>query len=280
MSEDEGFVLITSAVVAAIGWGQWVWRFLAVRGFRPRSAPQTWLLLAPVWCLAALFPVLRMLASFDVQGSPTYLAFYMLLGAAWIAAFRFLYTVLGVSWIGDVVERRNPAAVWAIFGALAGTMACYAGANVGDGPGWWCVIVAGGLAMAVWIGSWLLAEKIGGYAESVTVERDTAAGIRFGFFLLSSGLICGRSAAGDWTSLEQTVTEFLVAWPVVVMALAAGFVERWMTRPDDRGIRAPGSAPLAVCQGLLYVVVALAVVMFSPPLSQNPQYEAGREQIR
>jgi uncharacterized membrane protein YjfL (UPF0719 family) len=221
-----------------------------------------------------------LLASFDVRNSETYLLFYMVLGAAWIALFRTLYPLMGLNWIDDVVERRNTAAATAFAGALAGTLACYAGANIGDGPGWWCVFIAGGWAIAAWFGCWFLAEKAGGFSESITIERDTAAGIRLGALLLAIGLICGRGAAGDWTSAERTAIEFLAAMPAVPLALIAGIMERWIIRPNYCGIREPGSVPAALFMGLFWVLVALAILHFSPPLPQNPQYNMNIEWSR
>jgi uncharacterized membrane protein YjfL (UPF0719 family) len=272
MSGDEFLVLIISGAIALIGWGRWIGRFLCIPSLGPRLTDQKWLMLIPAGCLAGLFPVLRLLASFDVRSSAMYLFFYMVLGAAWMALFRALYPLLGLNWIDDVVDRRNTAATAALTGALAGTLACYAGANVGDGPGWWCIFVAGGWAIATWFGCWFLAEKTGKFAESITVERDTAAGIRLGALLLAIGIICGRGAAGDWTSAEHTAIEFLVAWPAVPLVLVAGIVERWLTLPDDFGIRKPGSVPAALILGMLWLLAALTILHFSPPLPKNPQY--------
>lgn len=44
--------------------------------------------------------------------------------------------------------------------------------------------------------------------ERITVGRDLYCGIRYGAYLLASGLILGRASAGDWTSLYMTIVEF------------------------------------------------------------------------
>lgn len=275
MSEDEVFVLLASAVIALIGWIAWYSRLLmANRIGRERSSTRRTLALAPLVCLAGLFALLRLAASFDVRNDPVYLAFYMVFGAAWVVPGRALFSLLGISWRDDALERRNPAAAWAVAGALAGLMACYAGANIGDGPGWWCVLFAGGLGSAVWFVAWAVVQKAGGLAEAVTVERDVDAGIRLGAFLLAAGLLCGRGAAGDWTSAERTVVEFADAWPLLPLLLGAAVVERLAVAERRRAPRRLTALAPAWLLTVLYIGFAVICLAVLPGPAENPAYDS------
>lgn len=278
MSPDEVVVAVVSAITVLAGWGHWYSALLtANRLGRAHSPCRPILALTPVVCLAGLFVLLRTAASFDVRNAPTYLAFYLVFGAAWMVPGRALFSLLGISWRYDALELRNPAAAWAVAGGLAGLLACYAGANVGDGPGWWCVAVAGGLGTAVWFLAWRVVQAVGDVAEAVTVERDRDAGIRLGAFLLAAGLLCGRGAAGDWTSPEQTLIEFADAWPLVPLTIAAGWVELQATGERNRR-GAPRAARLTPgwWVGVFYIGFALACLAILPGPAENPAYDAAR----
>jgi hypothetical protein len=224
--------------------------------------------------LAGLFVLLRMGASFDVRNAPVYLVFYLVGGAAWLVPGRGLLGLLGISWQYDALDRRNPAAAWALAGGLAGLMACYGGANLGDGPGWWCVVFAGGLATVAWFLAWSVVQVAGDVAEAITVERDADAGIRLGAFLLAAGLLCGRGAAGDWTSAAQTVVEFGAAWPLIPLTLGAAWIERGAAaereQPSRRAVGRLGGWLL----GALYVGFAVVCLVILPRPVENPAYGA------
>ena len=46
----------------------------------------------------------------------------------------------------------NKAAVFPAAGGFVGVTLIYAGANTGDGPGWWVVLFAAGLGLITWLG--------------------------------------------------------------------------------------------------------------------------------
>ena len=77
---------------------------------------------------------------------------------------------------------------------------CYAGANIGNGPGWWVVAFTAGLATASFAILWFLMDRLGRFSESITVDRDVASGIRLAAALVAIGLVLARAAAGDWHS--------------------------------------------------------------------------------
>ena len=173
---------------------------------------------------------------------------------SWVGVFSRCFVFLGLSPHDDVVERRNASAAPATAGAMLAVACCYAGGNVGDGPGWWVVVFAGLLATGALFLAWYLLESIGKVSDAVTVERDVAAGWRLGGLLLALGLIFGRGVAGDWVSAGATCSDFVrVAWPAVPLVVGAGMLER-SARPT---VQAP--VPAVVTLGVLPAFVYLGL---------------------
>src|SRR3989337_1582139 len=118
---------------------------------------------------------------------------YLVLGLAWLRIAEWFFGFAGLSVRDDIVERRNGAAVPAVVGAMAGVTFCYAGANVGDGPGWGGVAFSAGLATGALFAAWLAFGVLGHGIDAVTIDRDTAAGVRLGAFLAACGFVLGRA---------------------------------------------------------------------------------------
>ena len=256
MSDDEIAVLIGSVIVSLVCWGIWYVSPSFVRRIGGRRSGLLLLQLTPLLAAGLLFGVLRQAASFDVRDDPQYLFFYMLLGAAWVGFWSRFLSVTGVSRRDDVVERGNRSAAIAIAGAMLGLTLCYAGGNIGDGPGWWVVVFSAGLSTLALFAAWMVLEMTTGVSETVTVDRDTAAGLRLAGFLIACGLILGRGVAGDWESADATINEFaLAAWPVIVLVVAAAIVER-VARPTPTNSR-PALVPYGVVPAVLYIAGAL-----------------------
>lgn len=227
--------------------------------------------LPPVGFGIILF-TLRVLASFDVVGDFFYLLLYILLGFAWIyAGLGLMMRCFDLSWQDDALHLANRAALFPVVSGFLALTLIYSGANIGDGPGWWCVVFAGGLGVAAWLALGFGIGKLTGVFEQITIDRDRACGLRFGGYLLASGLMLARASAGDWTSLYDTVLEFIVGgWPVLLLALLAFGVE-WLFSARKGNSAVPsvvGSAALAA----LYVAMAVIGVMLLPPLVENPIY--------
>jgi hypothetical protein len=147
----------------------------------------------------------------------------------------------------------------AVIGALLGVTLCYAGGNIGDGPGWWVVLFSAGLATSVLLAAWMALTQLTPVADSVTIDRDPAAGIRLGAFLASCGLILGRAVAGDWRSAAGTVVDFSTCLPYVLLTvIAATFVER-LARPTPHTPHAPFVAS-GILPSLLYLIIAIGAV--------------------
>ncbi|MBL8843774.1 MAG: hypothetical protein JNL90_19790 [Planctomycetes bacterium] len=238
------------------GFGRWYWRLLGARRLRSGPSAARPLALTPLLCAGLLLVALRQWSASDVRDSPRYLYFYDLLGCAWIWGFALLLVPFGLCARDDVAERSNRAAAHALCGALLGATAAYAGANIGDGPGFEVVLFSAALASGALLLVVLLSSAIGRSIELVTLERDAAAGLRLGGLFAAGGLLAGRAAAGDWKSVEATVRDFVDAgWPLLALAAAAAVIDR-IARPT---IERPTPSPLALgwIPAIGYVAAAL-----------------------
>ena len=278
MSEDEFFVFIFSLFIA--GWFILKWYLYLYKSRLPErdaSAGGIMFCMPPASFAINLY-TLKFLASFDVVDSPFWILFYVLLGFVWIwLSMWSMFCFFDLSWIDDILNLNNKAALPAFVGGFLGLTVIYAGANIGDGPGWWCVIFAGGMGLVAWI---LLGVGIchaDEVSERITVERDIGCGIRFGCYLLASGIILGRASGGDWTSFYMTVVEFYDVydrWPVLILAALEAVVERFYLFRRGKTV---GSDTMysSAFWGALYVLFAIIIVMrLVPALPQNPIYRA------
>jgi hypothetical protein len=265
VSPDEGVVFAVASVLALVSWWRWYAPLVSVERLGARRDGRMLLGLTPILAVLALFGVLRAAASFDVRDSPLYLTFYLALGVAWVGGAAQFLPALGLNPRDDVVERGNAAAAFAVAGAVLGLTGCFAGGNVGDGPGWWVVVFSAGLATGGLAIVWWLFERLTGIADLVTVDRDPAAGLRLGALLAAGGLILGRAVAGDWVSAAASLNDFVqVAWPALILAGAAALVER-VARPTPE-TPAPPVALYGAPPALLYLAAAVAYLLqLGPP---------------
>lgn len=256
-SPDEAVALVTGSLIGFAAWTSWYYSLLSVgRAVRRRGnrAPLLW---APLICALLLYAVLARWSADDVRTDSAYLRFYLVIGAAWLGVFRGPLPLLGLSVRDDVLERGNDAAAWAISGALVGGMCCFAGGNVGNGPGWWVVLFSAGLSTAALLFLWWVLHAASTVADKVTIDRDVAAGLRSAGFLVGTGMILGRAVAGDWVSAGATTVDFArMAWPAAILTAACITIERSF-RPE------PNPAPGAVVvsgwlPACLYILAGIA----------------------
>ncbi len=228
MSGDEAFVTFVSVLIGVglvlRGWR----RGASLRGPIGRRAI---LCLAP---LAAALGVVVLLVSFaadDVRNDARYLAMYGVMGLAWLGLLRGVVGAFAVDDRVDWIERRNDAAgVLSLAALVAGALA-FAGGNFGDGPGWWVVVYASGLATLTLLALWAMLDLAIDVTAQVTIERSLASGVRLGAFLLVVGAVAGRAAAGTWRSLGATNADFVrLAWPLLLLFLVELAIAR-LARP-------------------------------------------------
>ena len=265
MSGDEVAVLLASATLSVAVWLGWFARPLSITRMGSPTPARPLLIGSPIAAAAILLLVLLTAASHDVRNAPQYILMYLAMGAAWVGASAKLLPLFGISARDDAVERRNRAAAWAVAGAIIGIMLCFAGGNIGDGPGWWVVVFSAALATAALFVMLAVLDGISGVTEHVTIERDPASGIRLAGFLVGAGLMLGRGVAGDWVSAAATIRDFVAySWPAAILLAGAALVER-LARPTPARPH-PSVAAFGVVPAIVYVVVgALHVVRLGIP---------------
>src|SRR5687768_14585916 len=177
MSDDEALVSVAAFLAGPLLWFVWLLRMSRLPRFnRPRTAV-TVIAAALIVSATVLLIVLKTGASFDVVNAPNYLAMYVVLGLAWSRLTTLTFPLFGISLRDDVVERRNTAALLTVVGAILGVTLCYAGGNIGDGPGWWVVIFSAALATATLLMLWAALNHLSPAADSIAIDRDPSAGM-------------------------------------------------------------------------------------------------------
>jgi|SRR5215813_3178150 len=210
-----------------------IWKSFAIpsRSLRPSRVPAILHSALLLVCTAILIFVLAHWADQEVRSDVTWTIFYLAFSLALILAAQEIFALLGISWRDDFVERRNAGAAIAVVGFTLGATFCVAGANIGNGPGWWVVLICAVLSTGTLLGAWIILNRMANLADAITIERDVDAGIRLGGFLVAAGITFGISVSGDWQSVEATVADFIrSAWPVAVLLSVFSIYERAVQR--------------------------------------------------
>jgi uncharacterized membrane protein YjfL (UPF0719 family) len=260
VSGDEVFALVVSSIIALVIWGRWYYFLMG----RP-SAGATLLAVLPPLCAVGLYAVLRLGGSHDVRNDPKYLAMYVVMGAAWVGVARALFAVMGLNVWEDVINRRNPAAMWVTLGGIIGFSECFAGANIGEGPSWTVVVFSAALSSAGLFVAWAIIQSVNPTVDNITIDRDRATGLRLGAVLIAVGLIMGRAVAGNWVSASATVGDFFrFTWPVIPFILCEIFLDQ-MLRPSPEN-PVPNVLSAGVFPALVYIAASLfALVALAQP---------------
>jgi hypothetical protein len=220
MGDDEGFVLFAATVAFFWFWPRFYWSLMRASSLY-RNAPERLALgLTPLLSLAMILRVLLSWSDPIVRGSLGYVLLFALVGAGFMALILRALPLFGMSVRDDVVEAINSAATTVACGALLGVTLCFSGANIGVGPTIWTTIGPALLALLLFLLAWRLLEHFASCAEAITIDRDRAAGARLGGFLVATGAVFGRAAAGDWTD-SSDVYDAAVHGTAFVLALAA-----------------------------------------------------------
>lgn len=270
MDDSETTIFIICAIIALILVIGWYYRLLSVPDFISPLNTRMPLVVVPVVCALILTFILKTLASSDVRDSLIYIIFYAVIGLTVLFIADLLFPFFGISLRDDVVERRNGAASTALTGALIGVTLCYAGGNIGEGPGWWVVVISAGLALIGLFGVWFILEAVTQITETITIDRDRAAGLRLAGCLVAAGLILGRAVAGDWVSLNATIVDFVrFGWPVLILVVIAVIVEL-LSRPTvERPV--PPIAAFGVVPAAAYIAGAAVVLLYLSQIAATPR---------
>jgi hypothetical protein len=181
----------------------------------------------PVALLVGLAFALRAAAAREVREDGAYVLLFVLLGAVWLGVAVEALSWLGLSIDDDVVDRRNPAAAWALAGALVSVSLSYGFANFGEGETIWTTLGPAQLALVACLLLWAAHQRVSGAADAIGIDRDASAGLRFAGMAIATGLIIGRAMAGDYVSAEATVADlWRQGWPAPVVVVLAAGVER------------------------------------------------------
>ena len=270
MDDNETLVFIACAILSLILLIRWYYRLLNVPDFISPLDTRLPLVIVPVACTLLLVIILKTLASSDVRDSAIYIMFYTVMGLTVLFVADLFFPFFGISLRDDVVERRNGAASTALTGALIAVTLCYAGGNIGEGPGWWVVVISAGLALIGLFGVWFILEAATQITETITIDRDRAAGLRLAGYLVAAGLILGRAVAGDWVSLEATVVDFVrFGWPVVILVIVAIIVELAARPTVERPV--PPVAAFGVVPAAAYIAGAAVVLVFLAQIAATPR---------
>lgn len=260
MSQGESIITFIGWIATPLCWAWWYRSRFASRPLAPPTAARSILRAAPPVCLAVLFLILRRWAAGDVRDSGTYVAMYLGLGGIWVFLAQTLTIWLGIDARDDVGERAGAPAAVALFGALLAVSLCYGGANIGDGPGWWVVVFSAALSTGALFLLWFLVEAVAGVSEAVTVGCELAAGIRLAGFLVAAGLILGRAVAGNWVSVEATVSDFAKrGWPALALAAIEVSLSRTSRRRPAAVLRDASWG--GVLPAALYVAASIGYVV-------------------
>lgn len=226
MSPDEVMATIVSVLLALLTWTWTLVRMATFPSPAGSAGGKALVALAFPTTLVVLFAVLRTMASHDVVNAPQYIFMYCVMGAAWVGVLG-QSALPGISLRDDLLERGNKSAGIAIAGFIVGAGLCFTGGNIGDGPGWWVVVFSGGLATFTLSLLWWILNGYTQVADHITIDRDPAIGLRIAGYFIGTGLILGRSAAGDWVSAGTTLQDFFRhMWPSLILTLFAIVFER------------------------------------------------------
>ena len=244
---------LASIVVGGGVWATWLRRLHAVDPLVARPG-RRWVVPSALGSFTLInVIVLRTLAARDVREEPVYIGFYLVLGLGVSAVALTGLTAFGIR-PADISQRGNRAAGLFVVLAMIAFAFAYAGANIGDGPGFhvvlFCTLVSFGALFALLAAHTMLART----AYRILVDRDVGTAFRCGCLLVGCGIYLGRAVGGTWVSVDATLTDALrYGWPAVAFC-AADVVFAWITRSREPNTGLPVDLPV----GVLYI--ALAVV--------------------
>jgi uncharacterized membrane protein YjfL (UPF0719 family) len=249
---DEVLVLVGGTLVSLRAGLSWYASLLCAGAPRRRKNwPMRWGLGAlPVVLLVFLAWVLHWGAAREVRENRDYIALFVALGGAWLVAAARATAWLGISARDDAIERSNSSAAVAFAGALVGVMIVFAFANLGEGETIWTTIGPAALGTVTCLVLWGGHQALSRAADAITIDRDMASGLRFAGMVIGTGLILGRSVAGDYESAAGTFRDlWRQGWPSLPLVALAGLLHVAL-RPTKEH-----PAPSLVTRGLLPAVL-------------------------
>src|SRR5712671_3584920 len=111
--------------------------------------------------MAMVVAVIRRWGAAEVRANVGEMFFLSILGCVWLLLSKGVFSWLGLSVRDDAVERKNPAALVGLCGAVVAVALTYAAGNLGEGPSYWNNVFSAGLGTGGLFGLWLLLELAG-----------------------------------------------------------------------------------------------------------------------
>ena len=242
--------------LAVLGWGHLFFRGIWVKPEVRRGSMGGLGCISLIGVCAINVIVLRFLAASDVRNDARYIVMYLLMS---LAAATFTMVALRIFGLrtADIAERGNRAAPILVFCSLIAGAFAFAGANIGDGPGFHVVIAS---AMLSYGAIFVLAFIHTGAARTmyrILVDRDRGTAFRFGCLLIACGLVLGRAVAGTLVDAGSTLADFFrLGWPAAVLVLVDIMVARaTLTREPN------GNLLVDRAIGLLHIALACVYVL-------------------
>jgi len=252
------FGIVSVGLILSISWFAPIF---SIRSFRSSFWQRFLLILTPIICFGFLWIALSCRASPDIRGDPVYVYVYFSAGVLAFLAAISCAGFLGFSFIDDALQKGNWGSGFALAGATLGFMLCYAGSNIGQGPGPAVVLFCSLLSVGALAILWLLLELFSSpsVSENITVEREYWAGLRLFLWLLSLGIVLGSSVAGNWNSAAAALMDLgRYGWPAIALFVFALVFERILVRKRVSGTKA---LLVSLAVGVFYVGSALAWVV-------------------
>lgn len=266
-SIGEGFVLGISIYFSATFLFGWYRQTALSTRFFGKPGLRVYLFLLPFIPVILYLLTLTSVASWDVINVMPYIGMYLVLGIAWLSlTFSGMLLFWSFSYQDDALLGKNRAALALLTGAMIGVSLIYAGANIGDGPGWWTIVFAGGLGTLSWLLLGALINKLTGIIERITIDHENGSGIRFASYLIASGLILARASAGDWTSFSVTILEFLAGWPVLPLVAMMILFELLLFKNQENDAEDAYRNVKSMIAVGIYLLYALYIVILLPAL--------------
>jgi hypothetical protein len=267
-SGDEVLFMMIAGVAGVGGIFRWI---VVVLSHAPPVNPvRSGLALLPGVCLTIVAAIIWNWADpAQVSGHIDYLILFLAGAAAWFSLTVLAVTALGIHFRYDAVEAGNRAAAISIAGAGLATSLIYAGGNIGAGPTIWTTILpaaAASLALGI---LWFIVDAIAHAGDAVTIDRDTASGIRIAGWAVAAAIVLGRSVAGDWTGWDATLGDFLrLGWPAAVLT-AVMIAMQLRLRPSPEQPRPSGRSGLITAGAMILLAVVYVVLLPAPDIGKH-----------
>lgn len=259
MHESECLPLVVHCFVAFICWLSWFFKVPDIKHFGRPIPGMAIAYLTPLLCLVLVVVGLQLYAASDVRGT-FYVVWYTVMWAAWVGAtVLFLLPFVELRMYEDVLERRNPAVLISVLGAMFGLTLAFLGGNFGEGPSWWVVLLCTLISFSGFFVLWVLVLVASPMLQRLTIERDYATALRVFGLLVGFGAVLGRAVAGDWESVGGTFADFFaIAWVLLLLAL----IEIVVIRVAPIARRLDTSAVMyGVLPGCLYLLLSAGYVV-------------------